>query len=120
MISARLDAPARARILGLIEADAVEGQRAADDDGGSVLALIKSMPGNVSLESMLREICKLTAIRALGLPAGSFADVAPKVLRRARAAVESLSHLRRRTPEAAVTLLAALVAERSEMAVNGH
>ncbi|MGH3373342.1 MAG: hypothetical protein ACRDP6_01245 [Actinoallomurus sp.] len=32
------------------------------------MALIKSMPGNVSLESMLREICKLTAIRALGLP----------------------------------------------------
>ena len=33
---------------------------------------------------------------------------------------EWLSHLRRRAPEAAVTLLAALVAERSEMAVNGH
>lgn len=65
------------------------------------MALIKSMPGNVSLESLLREICTLMAIRALGLPAGLFSDVAPKV-------------------QAAVTLLAVLVAERSEMAVNGH
>lgn len=99
VISARLNDPTRARVLGLVEADAVEEQ---DDDGESVLALIKSMPGNVSLESMLREIRKLTAIRALGLPTGLFADVAPKVLAswRARAAVESPSHLRRRAPEA--------------------
>jgi hypothetical protein len=63
-----------------------------------VLALIKAMPGNTSLESMLREIDKLTAIRAIGLPEGLFADVAPKVLAswRARAAMEPPSHLRRR------------------------
>ncbi|MGH3289322.1 MAG: hypothetical protein ACRDPD_32375 [Streptosporangiaceae bacterium] len=75
------------------------------------------MPGNVSLESMLAEIRKLTAIRAVGLPPGLFADVAPKVVAgwRARAAVESPSHLRRRlpnSPQSAVTLLAALPAER--------
>jgi Domain of unknown function (DUF4158) len=114
VISARLDAPTRARVLGLVETGAEEGQDAEDDDGESVLSLIKSMPGNVSLESMLTEIRKLTAIRVLGLPAGVFADVAPKVLAawRTRAAVESPSHLRRRSPESAVTLLAALVAER--------
>lgn len=39
-----------------------------------MLSLIKSMPGNASLESMLREIRNLTAISALGLPAGLFAD----------------------------------------------
>jgi hypothetical protein len=43
------------------------------DDGESVLALVKAMPGNVSLESMLREIRKLTASRrgrtTLPLPA---------------------------------------------------
>jgi hypothetical protein len=38
------------------------------------------MPGNISLESMLREIDGLTAIRAIGLPADLFADGAPKVL----------------------------------------
>jgi len=50
-----------------------------DDSTGeeSVLALIKSVPGSVSLESMLTEIRKLRAVRAFGLPAGLFADVAP-------------------------------------------
>jgi hypothetical protein len=37
-------------------------------------------PGNVSLESMLTEIKKLRAVRAIDLPATLFADVAPKVL----------------------------------------
>jgi hypothetical protein len=82
-----------------------------------VLALIKSVPGNVSLESMLTEIRKLAAIRAVGLRPGLFADVAPKVVSgwRARAAAKSPSHLRRRlpnSPQSAVTLLAALLAER--------
>ena len=62
-------------------------------EGPCLLALIKSVPGNVSLESMLTEIRKLTAIRAVGLPPGLFADVAPNVMLgwRARAAVESPS-----------------------------
>lgn len=70
------------------------------------------MPGNVSLESMLREIAMPEAIRAVGLPGDLFADVAPKVLAswRQRAAVESPSHLRRRSPQTALTLLAALLA----------
>ncbi|MEU4828599.1 hypothetical protein AB0H37_42695 [Actinomadura sp. NPDC023710] len=74
---------------------AAEAGPGADDeeefDGGSVLALIKAMPDDISLEPMLREIDKLTAIRAIGLPEGLFVDVAPKMLAswRARAAVES-------------------------------
>jgi len=45
---------------------------------------------------MLAEIAKLEAIRAIGLPSDLFADVAPSVVAgwRARAAVESPSHLR--------------------------
>ena len=44
---------------------------------------------------MLTEIARLEAVRAIGLPAGLFADVAPKVVAawRARAAMESPSHL---------------------------
>jgi hypothetical protein len=47
---------------------------AADDDEGdgaepSALALIKTAPGNVSLESMLSEIAKLEAARAVELSA---------------------------------------------------
>ena len=42
-----------------------------DDYAGGVLmlALIKSVPGNVSLYSMLTEIRRLRAVRAVGLPA---------------------------------------------------
>ncbi|MEV4186248.1 DUF4158 domain-containing protein, partial [Streptosporangium canum] len=114
VIAARLERPVCARVLGLVDfnpgdhdevpggqADEQPAEHAQEDeesDGESVLALIRAMPGNISLESMLREIDKLTAIRAVGLPEGLFADVAPKVLAswRARAAVESPSHLRRR------------------------
>jgi hypothetical protein len=82
-----------------------------DDEADSVLALVKSDPGNVSLESMLTEIKKLRAVRAIGLPPGLFGDVAPKVLAgwRSRAAVESPSHLRDHPVELRLTLLAALL-----------
>ncbi|MGI5201344.1 DUF4158 domain-containing protein [Spirillospora sp. CA-108201] len=92
-------------------------ETAAEDDGGGssgLLALIKSAPGNVSLESMMTEIRKLEAVRSIGLPPGLFADVAPKVLAawRARAAVEAPSHMRSHPRELTVLLLAALVCER--------
>src|ERR1017187_3207388 len=63
---------------------------ADDDDQDSVLALVKSVPGNVSLNSMLTEIRKLLAIRAIGLPPGLFADVAPKVVSSIWASATSL------------------------------
>ena len=45
------------------------------DVGSSVvLAVIKAPPGNVSLDTMLVEISKLEAIRAIGLPGDLFAD----------------------------------------------
>lgn len=79
--------------------------------GAELLGLIRSEPGAVSLESMLTEIEKLTAIRRVGLPDGLFDDVAPKVLDglRAQAMVESPSHLRAHRQEQTVTLLAALL-----------
>lgn len=80
----------------------------------AVFSRIRSAPGRVSLESMLVEMDKLLAVRAVGVPAEVFADVAPKVLAgwRSRCAVESPSHLRRRSRESAVTLLAALLRAR--------
>lgn len=87
---------------------------ATDDDAEetdpSALALIKSVPGNVSLESMLTEIGKLDAVRTAGLPDGVFAGIAPKVTTawRARAAVEAPSHLRSHPEPLTLTLLAAL------------
>ena len=116
-IPARLDAAAMGRVLALVGwGEDTLGEETEDEpeDPESVLALIKSMPGNVSLQSMLTEIRKLKAARGIGLPARLFSDAAPKVLAgwRARCAIESPSHLRRRSADSAATLLAALVHER--------
>lgn len=113
-IEARCGPEVCVRILTLIAPEGDQDDDGEGDAAGSVLASIKAMPGNVSLESMLVEIGKLRAVRAVGLPAGVFADVAPKVVSgwRARAAVESPSHLRRRSRASAVTVLAALLVER--------
>ncbi|MGE9694919.1 MULTISPECIES: hypothetical protein [unclassified Streptomyces] len=81
--------------------------------GPPVLGKITEASGNVSLETMLTEIDRLLAVRVIGLPADLFADVAPKVVAgwRARAAVESPSHLRTHPLPLRVTLLAALLHE---------
>jgi hypothetical protein len=52
---------------------------------------MKALPGNVSLESMLTEIGKLDAVRAVGIPDGVFSGIAPRVVAawRARATVEA-------------------------------
>lgn len=65
-IVARLPVEVTDRLRALVAVDVL------DDDAGeeSVLAPIKSVPGNVSLDSMLTEIRKLRAVRAIGvLPA---------------------------------------------------
>jgi len=105
LIAARVDAAVIERLDALI---AVSDD---DDDGEDVLALIKAAPGNVSLDTMLVEIAKLEAIRAIGLPADLFADVAPIVVAawRARAAVESPSHLREHPQPTKLALLCALL-----------
>ncbi|HEY9522137.1 MAG TPA: DUF4158 domain-containing protein, partial [Thermopolyspora sp.] len=105
-----------ARLAGRLPAEVAERLRVlvgpdvddADLVGEDVSSLIKSVPGNVSLETMLTEIRKL---RAVGPPAGLFADVAPKVLAawRARAAVEAPSHLHDHPEPLMLTLLAALL-----------
>lgn len=92
-----------------------------DAESGGVLGLIKSAAGNVSLETMLVEIDKLEAVRAIGLPAGLFADVTPRVLAgwRQQAAVESPSHLRRHSRALRLTLLAALLYSREREITDG-
>jgi TnpA family transposase len=109
MVAGRLDAA----VVGRLEAlAAVEDE--PDGDSRDVLATIKTDPGNVSLDSMLAEIAKLTAVRGVGLPARLFADVTPKVISswRSRAAVESPSHLRAHPQPTRLALLSALLFER--------
>jgi hypothetical protein len=60
-VADRLPAGTAERLRALVAEDVPDGDA---DEGDSVLALIKSVPGNVSLESMLTEIGKLEAVRA--------------------------------------------------------
>ncbi len=105
-VSGRLSVEVRSRMLALIAAG-------DDDEAGdpSVLASIRSDVGNVSLNTMLTEIAKLEAVRAVGLHVDVFADVTPKVVTawRGRAAVESPSHLRDHPTDVTLTLLSALL-----------
>ncbi|GAA2128885.1 DUF4158 domain-containing protein [Actinomadura napierensis] len=115
-ITSRLPAETVARLRALVAVEAGEGMADGETGEGQdadvdVLSLIKAVPGNMSLESMLTEIRKLRAVRAVGLPTGLFADVAPKVVAgwRTRAAVESPSHLRDHPVPLMLTLLAELL-----------
>ena len=83
-------------MLVAIDDDADSTEPDVDQREPPVLARIKEAPGKVSLETMLTEIQKLVAVHAIGVGAAAFADVAPQVVAgwRARAAVESPSHLR--------------------------
>ena len=79
----------------------------ADD---AKLRELRSGPGGVSLDSLLAELGKLRRIRALGLPADLFDDVAPKSVEtyRQRAAAEPPSELRRHEPPTKALLMGAL------------
>jgi hypothetical protein len=72
LIADRLDLVVVARLEAVIAV--------SDDDQDNVLALIKAAPGNVSLETMLVEISKLEAIRAIGLPADLFDGVDVRIV----------------------------------------
>jgi TnpA family transposase len=114
-VAAGLPTTVRDRLFALIATAADDepdrDEDVEDADGPAVLATIRSEPGNVSLNTMLTEIGKLEAVRAVGLPSDVFADIAPKVVTawRARTAVEAPSHLREHAPAVTLTLLAALL-----------
>jgi len=123
LVVSRLGTEHLARVEALVGNAAVPGAGGgADgeyDEGESepdVLASIKTDPGNVSLASMLTEITKLEAVRAVGLPTTLFTGISPKVVVawRARAAVESPSHLRRHAQPVRLVLLAALLYQRQQ------
>jgi TnpA family transposase len=97
--TARLGAACRVRLAGLVD----------DEDGRNLLAELKADPGQVGLETLLREIDKLTGIRELGLPA-VFADTSEKLIDawRARAARSYPSDLKAAAAPVRLTLLAAL------------
>jgi TnpA family transposase len=103
----RLPADVAGRLRALVAVERAD----EDAEAESVLTLIKSAPGNVGLNSMLTEIRKLRAVRAVGLPAELFAGVAPRAIAawRTRATVESPSHLRDHPEPLMLVLLATLL-----------
>lgn len=104
-VTARLGGDCAARLEALV----------VDETGLGLLAELKSDPGKVGLETLLREIDKLAAIRELGLPRDLFADASEKLVDawRARAARSYPSDLRAAGRPVRLTLLAALCWMRS-------
>ncbi len=87
----------------------------ADEEGRRMLAELKADPGQASLETLLREVDKLAAVRALGLPPGLFADCSERLVEawRARATRSYPSDLSASPRQVRLTLLAALCWVRS-------
>ncbi|EST36751.1 hypothetical protein M878_00480 [Streptomyces roseochromogenus subsp. oscitans DS 12.976] len=50
-----------------------------NENGAALLALFKSDPGAVGLDSLLTEITKVNDVRRLGLPEGLFTDCSEKL-----------------------------------------
>jgi hypothetical protein len=82
--------------------------------GQALLAQLKADPGRVGLETLLREIDELAAVRGLELPADLFADCSEKLVDawRARAARLCPSDLRASRVPIRLTLLGALCRKR--------
>jgi hypothetical protein len=109
-VTARLAPGPSARLAALATGDDDE----ADGGEPSALALIKSVPRNVSLESMLTEIGKLDAVRVVGLPDGLVRRCCAEGGRRLAGPRRGggPSHLRDQSRLLMLTMLATLVYER--------
>ncbi len=116
-IAGRIAQPAAERLEQLL------GEETSDDasGGGSFLTDLKADPGQVGLETMLKEIEKLARVRALGLPPALFGDASEKVVAawRARAATLYPSDFRTAPRPIRLTLLAALCSVRTAEITDG-
>ena len=117
-IAARVAPPARVRLEQLLEEGPVPD---AEGRGVSFLSELKADPGRVGLETLLKEVEKLTRVREIGLPADLFADTSEKVVAawRARAAAMYPSDFRATPEPIRLTLLAALCSVRTAEITDG-
>jgi hypothetical protein len=104
-IQSRLDAL-------LVSAPVTEGE----EEEELPVNLLRLDPGSVGVESALSEIAKLRSLRAIGLPTDVFQGYTPKLVERLRRriAAESPSHIRQHPRSIRMTLLAALVFQRTQ------
>src|SRR6266702_2124396 len=88
----------------------------AEEEEELPLSLMRRDPGPVGVDSAMNEIGKLRALRAIGLPPDLFQGYPPKLVERLRRriAAESPSHIRGHPHAIRLTLLAALVFQRTQ------
>jgi Domain of unknown function (DUF4158) len=113
VVLARLTPEMQSRLDALlVSAPATEGE----EEEELPLNLLRLDPGPVGVESALSEIAKLRSLRAIGLPVDLFQGYTPKLVERLRRriAAESPSHIRQHPQAIRLTLLAALVVQRTQ------
>jgi hypothetical protein len=88
----------------------------AEEEEELPLSLMRHDPGPVGVESALSEIAKSRSLRAIGLPPDLFEGYSPKLVERLRRriAAESPSHIREHPQAIRMTLLSALVFQRTQ------
>ncbi len=113
VIEARLAPPVQDRLDALLVA---EPEASGEEEEELPLSLLRLDPGPVGVESALSEIAKLRSLRAIGLPPDLFQGYTPKLVERLRRriAAESPSHIREHPRAIRMTLLAALVFQRTQ------
>ena len=111
VIVARLSADMQNRLDALLIAEPD-----AEEEEELPLSLMRRDPGPVGVESAMSEIAKLQSLRAIGLPPDLFEGYTPKLVERLRRriAAESPSHIREHPHAIRLTLLAALVFQRTQ------
>jgi Domain of unknown function (DUF4158) len=111
VIAARLAPEVQDRLDALLVAEPD-----AEEEEELPLSLLRRDPGPVGVESALNEIAKLRTLRAIGLPPDLFEGYTPKLIERLRRriAAESPSHIREHPHAIRMTLLAALVFQRTQ------
>jgi hypothetical protein len=113
VIAARLAPDVQERLDALLVA---EPEASGEEEEAFPLSLLRLDPGPVGVESALAEIAKLRSLRVIGLPLDLFQGYAPRLVERLRRriAAESPSHIRHHPQAIRMTLLAALVFQRTQ------
>ena len=125
-IAAKLPGETCARLDALLQfPGSAQPPASAEDEepavAASLFSQLKTDPGPVGLNSVLKELAKLEQLTVVGLPTDLFAGIPPKVVRnyRLRAATEPLREMRLHPAPIRYTLLAAFCWQRRQEVVDG-
>ena len=107
--------------LDLSTREKLDALLAGADDERSIFSRLRADPGRIGLESVLEEVEKLDALRALALPADFLQSLSPTSLKRyrRRAATENVWELRRHPEAIRLPLLAFYCVPREAEIIDG-